>query len=159
MSKYFRKLVLKKFAKIYDISTGFCSVKYWTSKIERNVFELIQAIHNETFDTVSFDFEENYDKLIKIFRHISLFSVCLHFLRCRRSCEKKSGYCKVCSRIRENTFYEYNAFLSLTVSHTDDYLNISSSERIDLDVFLNKSAFGLQFNYCIIFLTLVICFS
>ena len=89
MSKYFRKLVLKKFAKIYDISIGFSSVKYWTSKIERNVFELIQAIHNETFDTVSFDFEENYDKLIKRFCHMSLFSVCLHYLRCRRSCEKK----------------------------------------------------------------------
>ena len=110
MSKYFRKLVLKKFAKIYDISTGFCSVKYWTSKIERNVFEWIQAIHNETFDTVSFDFEENYDKLIKRFRHMSLFSVCLHFLRCRRSCEKKLGYFKVCSRVRENCFYDHNKF-------------------------------------------------
>ena len=90
VSKYFGKLVLKKFAKIYDISTGFCSVKYWTSKIERNVFEWIQAIHNETFDTVSFDFEENYDKLIKRFCHMSLLSICLHFLRCRRSCEKKT---------------------------------------------------------------------
>ena len=94
MSKYFRKLVLKKIAEIYDISTGFCSVKYWTSKIERNVFELIQAIHNETFDTVSFDFEENYDKLIKRFCHMSLFSVCLHFLRCRRSCEKNMAIAK-----------------------------------------------------------------
>ena len=73
VSKYFRKLVLKKIAEIYDISTGFCSVKYWTSKIERNVFELIQAIHNETLETFSFDFEENYDKLIKRFR------ICLCF--------------------------------------------------------------------------------
>ena len=63
---------------------------------------------------------------------MSLFSVCLHFLRCWRSCEKKSGYCNLCSRVRENTFYEYNAFLS-------------SSERIDLDVFLNKPAY---FPYC-----------
>ena len=74
-----------------------------------------------------------------------LFSVCLHFLRCRRSCGKKSGYCKVCSRVSENTFYGYNAFLSLNVAYTDDYLNISSSERIDLDVFLNKPAY---FPYC-----------
>ena len=77
---------------------------------------------------------------------MSLFSVCLHFLRCRRSCEKNPGYCKVCSRVWENTFYEYNAFLNLIVdSTTDDYLNISSSERIDLDVFLNKPAY---FPYC-----------
>ena len=91
MSKYFRKLVLKKFAKYYDLSTGFCSVKFWASKIERNVFELIQEIHNEI---ESFDFEENYDKLIKRFRHMSLFSVCLHFLRCRRSCEKNMAIAK-----------------------------------------------------------------
>ena len=86
--------MLKKFAKIYHISTGFCSVKYWTSKVERNVFELIQAILNETFDTGSFDFEENYDKLIKRFRHMSLFSVCFHFLKCRRSCEKNMAIAK-----------------------------------------------------------------
>ena len=79
MSKYFRKLVLKKFAKIYDISTGFCSAKYWMSKIERNVFELIQAIHNETFDTVTFDFEENYDKLIKRFCLVFVFSLFAFF--------------------------------------------------------------------------------
>ena len=102
MSKCFRKLVLKKFAKYYDLNTGFCSVKYWASKIERNLLELSQEIHNEI---ESFDFDENYDKLIKIFRHMSFFSVCLHFLRCRRSCEKKKqGYCKVCSRVRENCY-------------------------------------------------------
>ena len=46
----------------------------------------------------------------------------------------------MCSRVRENTFYEYNAFLSLNVG-SDDYLNIRSSERIDLYVFLNKPAY------------------
>ena len=66
---------------------------------------------------------------------MSLLSVCLHFLRCRRSCEKKSNFCKVCSRVRENTFYEYNAFLNLKLN-VEDYLNINSSEQIDLDVFL-----------------------
>ena len=111
-------------------------------KKKENVLKLIEAIHSELFDTFAFDFEENYDKLIKKSRCLSLFSVCLHFLRCRRSCEKLSGYCKMCLRVRENTFYEYNAFLSLKVSsNTDDYLNISSSERIDLDVFLTRPVY------------------
>ena len=146
VSKCFRKLVLKKFAKYYDLSTGFCSVKYWTNEIEKNVFRLVEAIHSELFDGYAFDFEGNYDKLIKKFHHMSLFSVCFHFLRCRRSCEKILGCCKVCSRVRENTFYEYNVFLNLIVdSTTDDYLNISSSEQIDLDIFLNKLAY---FPYC-----------
>ena len=46
----------------------------------------------------------------------------------------------------ENTFYEYNAFLSLKVTYIDDYLNISSSERIDLDIFLNKPAYFPYFH-------------
>ena len=83
-----------------------------------------------------FDFEENYDKLIKKFYHMSLFSVCLHFLRCRRSCEKKHGYCKICSSVRDNTFYDYNKFSNLIVRSDDNYFNISSSDRVDLDVFL-----------------------
>ena len=83
-----------------------------------------------------FDFEENYDNLIKKFCHMSLFSVCLHFLRCRRSCEKKYGYCKICSRVRDNTFYDYNKFSNLIVRSNDNYLNISSSDKVDLDVFL-----------------------
>ena len=69
------------------MSAGFCSVKYWTNKIEKNVFDLIQAIHDE----IIFDFEENYEQLITRFRHMSLFSDCLHFLRCRRSSEKKQA--------------------------------------------------------------------
>ena len=145
MSKYFRKLVLKKFHKHCNISTGFCAIKYWTNKTEENLFGLIRSIDN--IQTIyHFDSDENYKRLIKKFHHMSLLSVGLHFLRCRRSCEKKSGYCKMCSRVRENTFYDYNAFLSLKVSHMDDYLNINSSERIDLDVFLNRPAY---FPYCL----------
>ena len=101
VSKYFKTLVLKKFYRHYDISTGFCAIKYCTNRIEDYVFGLTQGIHNIH---EAFDFKKIYDKLIKKFRHISLFSVCLHFLRCGRSCEKKSGYCEMCSRVRENTF-------------------------------------------------------
>ena len=69
-------------------------VKYWANKIERNVYELIQAVNNDLFESKAFDFEENYDKLIKKFWRISLFSVCLHVLRCRRSCEKNMAIVK-----------------------------------------------------------------
>ena len=55
------------------------------NKIEK--IDFIQAIHDE----IIFDFEENYKQLIKRFLHMSLFSVCLHFLRCRRSYEKKQA--------------------------------------------------------------------
>ena len=60
MPEYFRKLVLKKFFKHYNVSTGFCSVKYWTNKIEKNVFDLIQAIHDEMIFAFSAVFVRMY---------------------------------------------------------------------------------------------------
>ena len=57
-----------------------------------------------------------------------LFSVCLHFLRYRRYCEKKYGYCKIFSRVREICFYEYNKFENLIVISDTEYLHITSSE-------------------------------
>ena len=67
---------------------------------------------------------------------MSLFLICLHFLRCTRSCDKKSNYCKVCSRVCENFFFKCNAFPSLSVYSVETYLNCSSSDCLDLDVFL-----------------------
>ena len=46
VSKYFRKLVLKRFSRIFEISTGFYSVQNWKYVIQKNVFNLIQDIHN-----------------------------------------------------------------------------------------------------------------
>ena len=69
------------------LSTGFCSVKFWASKIERNILELIQEIHNEI---ESFDFEENYDKLIKRYHHMPLFSVCLDCFKMQKILWKKT---------------------------------------------------------------------
>ena len=60
MSKYFRKLVLKKLFKYYNLSAGFFSVKYWTNKIEKNVFDLIQAIHDEMIFAFSAVFVRMY---------------------------------------------------------------------------------------------------
>ena len=47
-------------------------------------------------------------------------------------------YCKICSRVRDNTFFEYNVLLSIQLCE-DGYLN-STEERADLDVFLSQPA-------------------
>ena len=133
VSKYYIKLILSFLKKHYNISTGFCSVRFWTNKIEENLYGSIENIYNNLFDTIAFDVEWNYDNLFKEFHHPSLFSVCLHFLRCQRSCEKNcANYCRMCSRVR---------FLSLKVSDMDGYLNISNSDRVDFDVFLSQPAY------------------
>ena len=66
---------------------------------------------------------------------MSLFSICLHFLRCTRSSDKKSNYCRGCSRVREKFFFECNAFSNLSVCSVGTYLDCSSSDLLDLDVF------------------------
>ena len=72
-------------ATICRISTGFCSVGHWSNLIEKNCFSLIESIHNDsffvkTFFNYHFDFEGNYFKLMERYRHLSLFSIGLHFL-------------------------------------------------------------------------------
>ena len=139
-SKCIRNLILKIFGRIFSISTGFCSTEQWLNLIKKNCFALIDDVHSqsfsdETFFNYSFDFEENCFKLIREFRHMSLFSICLHFLRCRRSCDRKSNYCRVCSRVHENFLFECNASSSLCVCACGTYLHLNNSHRIDLDVF------------------------
>ena len=124
MLKYHRKFVLNKYVKYYDLSTGFCSVRYWRTRIEKNLFLLHEKIHdNLNF----FDFEESYFKMCKKFRHLSLLSVFLHLLTCKRSCEKNINiYCRLCSRVRDNNFLDMDKFQDIVIcskpTHKDDFL-------------------------------------
>ena len=111
VSKWIKNVILKIFNRIFFISTGFCLPKQWLNLINKNCFALIENIHNQSFfdETIfnyNFDLEENYFKLLKEFKQMSLFSICLHFLRCTRSCDKKSNYCRVYSRVCEKIFLE-----------------------------------------------------
>ena len=76
--KYLRKLVLTNFSKVFNISTGFCSVKNWTNVIQKNLFNLIQDIHNDTF------FNETLILIILILNkimksYLKNFVTCLYF--------------------------------------------------------------------------------
>ena len=127
-----------------NLITDFCSVKYWKTRIEKNTFDLLTRIHTEL---EFFDFEENYARLIKKLRHLSLFPVCLHFLICRRSCERKDGYCQQCSRVRENYYFDTKKFQDL-VACSGNYCETEhlflDGKLMDLDVFLDRSVY---FNY------------
>ena len=66
---------------------------------------------------------------------MSLFSVCLHFLRCRRSCEKKPNYCKSCSRVCDNDYYDVDKFSDVHLTSFPSNLDIFSTDRADFDLF------------------------
>ena len=102
-------------------------------------------MHEKIYDKLDFfDFEESYFKMCKKFRNLSLFSVCLHVLTCKRSCEKTASYCRYCSRVRHNEFFDLDKFQDLIVypkpNNKDDYLFLNG-KFIDLDVYLNKPAY------------------
>ena len=54
-------------------------------KLSGNSFNLLSKLYTEL--ELFFDFELYTIKLMKVMRHLLLFSVCLHFLRSFRSCD------------------------------------------------------------------------
>ena len=58
----------------------------------------------------------------------------------------KNHYCRLCSRVRENSFMECNAFSSLLVCAYGTYLFLENFHRVDLDVFLFGQARYLKDN-------------
>ena len=98
--------------------------------------EFIQFFLKIDLFLILIDFDENYFELLIELRHMSLFSICLHFLRCVSSCDKKPNYCKLCSSVCENFFVESNAFLCLTVCAYGTYMFLENVCTIDLNVFL-----------------------
>ena len=58
---------------------------------------------------------------------------------------KFACYCKICSRVPDNTFFKSNAFLGIQLCEEDGYL-YSTEETADLDVFLSQSAY---FSYAV----------
>ena len=53
----------------------------------------------------------------------------------RRSCDRNSNYCKICSRVPDNDFYDIDKFSNVTLLSYSSYLDILSEERFDFDVF------------------------
>ena len=111
VSKMIRQIILRVFHKTLNISEGFSSAGCWFQLIKMNCLCLIEDINANFFeDRFIFDSDEYYSKMLKEFtQSMSLFSICLHFLRCTRSCDIKSYYCCLCSRVR-NFFFRTEFF-------------------------------------------------
>ena len=138
VSKFYRNVILKVFNRVYFISTGFCSTLQWFLFLKKSCFALVDEIHFSNWNLDLFD----YKKLLKKeFRQMSIFSICLHFLRCVRSCNKQSCVScvqELCSRVREKIFMECNAFQSLCLTSYGTYLGLENHNHVDLDVFLSQ---------------------
>ena len=108
---------------------------------------MCQQYFDENFFNYQFDFDENSSGLLKEFRHLPLFSVSLHFLRCIKSCENMLNipvYCKLCSRVPDHTFVPCNCYGNLLIIFGSSVSDLTTDHRIDLDVFLSNADVNLR---------------
>ena len=66
-----------------------------------------------------FDFEKICPEVEVTLRHLSLFSVCFHFLTCLRSYDKVANYCFYYSRLRSHIYGDLIHFHDVVVATQD----------------------------------------
>ena len=49
VSRLSRKVILKKFKNVFDVSTGFTSEKRWFSVIQKAAYDIYEVVMNEKF--------------------------------------------------------------------------------------------------------------
>ena len=138
-SRCLRFFVLIKFKSYWKLSRDFCSFDKWDEKLTQNYFYLLNKLHLD-LDNCVFDFEYYYIiKLRKVKRHLSLFSICIHYMRCTRSCDKlpKSKYCFYCSRLRMSNVDIPSNFYDIDMDpldYSDNFQDLMGYSTVDLDI-------------------------
>ena len=102
----------------------------------------MQKIYNNYGFTYVFDFEKVYSEVEVTLRHLSLFSVCCHFLTCLTSCDEVTNYCFFCSRLRDHSYGDRSYYHDVVVAYQvrayqDDYMFLQD-KLADFDVFFER---------------------
>ena len=147
VSKYFRKVILQKFEKYFDFSTGFCSIFEWHLVLFSNLINMLRAMNTKL--EKQFDIDSIGNQISNtILKNLFLFSVCLHYFRCVRSCNKESAYSFYCAWVRCHDFDFRDQVLSVVLDENldeEDYECLFlHSKEIGFDVFLLRPPY---FNY------------
>ena len=99
----------------------------------------MRKIDNDYDFNYVFDFEKVCSEFEVTLHHLSLFSVCFHFLACLRKCGKVKNYCFFCARVRDHSYldgsYYHDAFVAnLVRAYLDDYMFLQD-KLADFDLF------------------------
>ena len=143
VSKFTRQFVLSKYDKYFILSSGFCTSEFWERRLGNNRFNILSILYTKL--DMWFDYDFWSMKLKQSMHHLSLFSVCLHFLRCYRRCNKlpESQYCFFCSRIRARNFEKPSYFLDIVIDEHDfeeQFCNMTTS-LIELDISVERPVY------------------
>ena len=99
----------------------------------------MQKIDNDYDFNYVFDFEKVCSKVEVTLHHLSLFSVCFHFLSCLRSCGKVTNYCFFRARVRNHSYGDRSYYHDFVVAnqvraYLDDY-KFLQDKLADFDLF------------------------
>ena len=105
----------------------------------------MQKNYNKYDYTYVFDFEKVCFEVVITLRHLSLFSVFFHLLRCLRSCDRVENYCFYCSLVRPHIYGDLIYFHDVVVaSQVTIYKNncLYVQDKVcDFDVFAERSIY------------------
>ena len=128
-----------------EVEYGFCTFDQWDEKLTQNFFNLMNKLYLD-LDNCVFDFEYYYIFKLRKVKRLSLFSICIYYMRCTRSCDKlpKSKYCFYCSRVRMSNFDVPSNFYDIDMDphdYSDNFRNLMAYSTIDLDVQVDPMPF------------------
>ena len=111
----------------------------------------MQKIYNNVDFTYVFDFEKICPEVEVTLRHLSLFSVCLHFLTYLRSCDKIANHSFYCSHVRSHVYGGWSYFHDVVVATQDkvykDHYMYIQDKICNFDVFLERQIYMNYPNY------------
>ena len=127
------------------MSSGFCSFDQWDEKLTHNFFNFLNKLYSDLYNYV-FDFEYYISKLRKVKRHLSLFSICIHYMKCTRSCDTlpKSKYCFYCSCVRMLNFDIPSNFYDIDMdphNYSENFRNLRCYSTVELDIQVDPMPF------------------
>ena len=121
-----------------EVEYSFCSFDHWNEILTQNFFNLLNKLYLD-IDNCVFDFEYYYIFKLRKVKRLSLFPICIHYMRCTRSCDKlpKSKFCFYCSRVRMSNFDMPSNFYDIDMDPHDYYenfRNLMGYSAADLDI-------------------------
>ena len=130
---------MQKFRTYWKLSSGFYSFDQWDEKLTQNFLNLLNSLYLKLYECV-FDFEYYILKLRKVKHHLSLFSICTHYMRCVKGFDKLSKYCFYCSCVRMPDYGCPSNFHDIDVDpndYSENFRNLLGNLSVDLDVQLD----------------------
>ena len=141
--RFIRAKILPKIKILFQLATGFASQKRWKNLVITTINDLYNSL-KLILIVERCHLKCNIPKImmnlrLNALRHLTLPSIFLHFIKCKRSCDRVSSYCILCSRIEGDRWAPFESSFEDLDLKKSDCTFFESSMILDLDVFMSKA--------------------